>query len=157
MQQTAKHARPRRPGLIRRLVGGRRGGESDPSQVPDSPDILDLAEAGGPIALARIERLETGMHLMAETMKVTYGRLTAAVEDVRRQAVRGTRTNEPRRASTSTGGHLSGHEPRATEGPVTPVVPREPEGPGEPLDPLTALRRARFGELETDPAEQDPS
>ena len=148
MQQTAKHARPRRPGLIRRFVGGRRGGESDPSRVPDSPDILDLADDGGAIALARIERLEKGMHLMAETMKVTYGRLTAAVEDVRRQAVPGSLKNEPRRAPTSTGGHPNGHGLRET---ITPVVPTEREGAGEALDPLTALRRARFAEPETDP------
>src|SRR5438093_11531398 len=106
MQQTAKHARSRkRPGLIRRLVGGKSDRVSSRSEATPPADILDLADAGGEIAMARIERLEKGMELMAETMKVTYGRLTSAVEDVRRQAVRGASTGQVQRMLARTVGH----------------------------------------------------
>jgi hypothetical protein len=113
-------------------------------------DILDLVDAGGTIAIARIERLEQGMQLMAETMKVTYGRLTAAVEDVRRHAVRGPSTSDVQRMPVPTVGHLGGLGPRPIDGGVVPVVPHERERPGEDLDALTALRRARFAETEAD-------
>jgi hypothetical protein len=150
MQQTAKHARSRkRPGLIRRLVGGKPGRVSPRSEATPPADLLDLVDAGGTIAIARIERLEKGMQLMAETMKVTYGRLTAAVEEVRRHAVRGP-TTAVRRASAPTAGHLGGLGPRPIDGGVVPVVPHERERPDEDLDALTALRRARFAETEGD-------
>jgi hypothetical protein len=150
MQQTAKHARSRkRPGLIRRLVGGKPGRVSSRSEAPPA-DILDLVDAGGTIAIARIERLEKGMQLMAETMKVTYGRLTAAVEDVRRHAVRGPSTREVQRMPARTVGHLGGLGPRPIDGGVVPVVPHERERPDEDLDALTALRRTRFAETEAD-------
>ncbi|HEX9410448.1 MAG TPA: hypothetical protein VF986_01955 [Actinomycetota bacterium] len=151
MQQTAKHARSRkRPGLIRRLVGGKPGKVSPRSEANSTADILDLVDAGGTIAIARIERLEKGMQLMAETMKVTYGRLTAAVEDVRRHAVRAPTTGEVRRVPAPTARHLGGFGPRPIDGGVIPVVPHERERPDEDLDALTALRRARFAETEAD-------
>ena len=151
MQQTAKHARSRkRLGLIRRLVGGKPGRASDRPEVTPPADILDLVDAGGEIALARIERLEKGLQLMAETMKVTYGRLTAAVEDVRRQAVRGTSTGDVQRMLARTIGHLNGLDPRPVDGRVVPVVPQGRDRPDDDLDALTALRRARFAEAEAE-------
>ena len=152
MQQTAKHARPRkRPGLIRRLVGGNPRRVSIRSEAAPPADILDLVDAGGEIAMARIEHLEKGMQLMAETMKVTYGRLTAAVEDVRRQSVGGTSTGELQRMLARTVRQVGGLEPGSMDGRVVPVVvPHERERPDEDLDALTALRRARFAESEAD-------
>ncbi len=151
MQQTAKHARSKkRPGLIRRLVGGKPRRVSSRSEAPPPADILDLVDAGGAIAMARIERLEKGMQLMAETMKVTYGRLTAAVEDVRHHAVRGTSTGEAQRIPARTVGRLGGLEPLPIDGRVVPFVPHERGRPDEDLDALTALRRARFAETEAD-------
>ena len=151
MQQTAKHARSRkRPGFIRRLVGGKPGRVSSRSEATPPTDILDLVDAGGEIALARIERLEKGMELMAETMKVTYGRLTSAVEDVRRQAVRGASTGEVQRILARTVGHVGGFDSAPMDGRVVPVVPYERERLDEDPDALTALRRARFAETEAD-------
>ena len=151
MQQTAKHARPRkRPGLIRRLVGGKPGRVPTRSESTPPADILDLVDTGGEIAMARIERLERGMQLMAETMKVTYGRLTSAVEDVRRQAVRGKSTGEVQRKLAGTVGYVRGLEPRPMDRRVVPVVPHERNQRDEDPDALTALRRARFAETEVD-------
>ena len=98
--------------------------------------------------MARIERLEKGMQLMAETMKVTYGRLTSAVEDVRRQAVRGKSTGEVQRKLAGTVGYVRGLEPRPMDGRVVPVVPHQRDRPDDESDALTALRRARFAETE---------
>ena len=100
--------------------------------------------------MARIERLERGMQLMAETMKVTYGRLTSAVEDVRRQAVRGKSTGEVQRKLAGTVGYVRGLEPRPMDRRVVPVVPHERNQRDEDPDALTALRRARFDETEAD-------
>ena len=93
------------------------------------------------------------MHLMAETMKATYGRLSAAVEDARRQAVRGASVDQVERMLIQVVGRENGLRLGPDDGRLLPVLPRDPEGNEEPPDTLTALRRDRF-EREADGHEQ---
>jgi hypothetical protein len=73
----------RRVGLLRRLVLGHDG--AGPAAFRDRPtDIIDLRSASGDAleTQRRLERLEFGMQVMAETMKRTYGRLTRAIREM---------------------------------------------------------------------------
>jgi hypothetical protein len=75
-----------RAGLLRRILHGR-------------PDVLDLrgSPAGLEEAHLRIERLEFGMQLIAETMKRSYGRLTAAIQELGLRTPVGTSVEEVQR------------------------------------------------------------
>jgi uncharacterized protein YoxC len=92
MQMTRERpAAPQRMGLFRRILlreeGGRpiafRDGRSD--FIDLRPSSTDLEEAH-----QRIERLEIGMRVMAETMKRTYGRLAVAIDELGGKIVVGT-------------------------------------------------------------------
>lgn len=149
MEHTAEHPPPRR-GLIRRLVGARqaRGGDGVRSDDHSPPDLIDLADAPPEFLLQRIERLEEGARLLAETMKQSHGRLTAALEDLRRQTARAASLEEVRRVVADTLARLQ----RRRGEPIIPIVPFEARGPQEQerVDALTALRRGRFSESEMD-------
>jgi hypothetical protein len=85
-------------------------------------------------------------------MKLTYGRMTAAIEDLRLQAARAASLDEVQRLVAVTLRRL--RRDVAVPGPsderVLPVLPPEVERAEEALDALTALRRARFAEREAD-------
>jgi hypothetical protein len=82
---------PQGMGLFRRILRGEesggliafRDGRSD--FIDLRPSSVDLDEAH-----QRIERLEVGMRLMAETMKRTYGRLAVAIQELGGKIVVGT-------------------------------------------------------------------
>jgi hypothetical protein len=148
MQRTAKHARfGDRPGLVRRLFGR---GPSSSLDHSGPPDFLDLSEAGDAITRARIERLEEGLHLMAQTMKETYGRLTSAVDDVRRSAVRATVRSSISRDAGRPGAPEKSPERPVGEPVVLPSVQRASRRTEDLPDTLTVLRRARFASPEGD-------
>jgi hypothetical protein len=72
-----------RAGLFRRII--LRDASPRPTGYRDGrPDVLDLSESPASIAEAhlRIQRLELGMQLIAETLKRSYGRLTAAIQEL---------------------------------------------------------------------------
>jgi len=96
MQLTRERpAAPQRMGLFRRILlreesGGPiafRDGRSD--FIDLRPSSTDLQEAH-----QRIERLEIGMRLMAETMKRTYGRLAVAIQELGGKIVVGTTVDD---------------------------------------------------------------
>ena len=141
------------PGLIRRVVGGKhRGKHSGFRPQASAPDIIDLGAPSEELALARIERLERGTRLLAETMKLTYGRMTAAIEDLRLQAARAASLDEVQRLVAVTLRRLRRDVavPGPSDGRVLPVLPLEVERAEEAQDALTALRRARFAGREAD-------
>jgi hypothetical protein len=91
MQATTRAAARQRGGLIRRF---RRRDDlvdiDDPSPSWSSPnaDVIDLRPVGQPDLQAervRIERLETGVRLIADTMKRAYSDLTASIDTLTRQ------------------------------------------------------------------------
>lgn len=151
MQYTAAHRRSvRGPGLIRRVVGGKQRGKHSGVRPESAPttDIIDLGTPSDALALARIERLEKGTRLLAETVKLSYERMTAAVEDLRHQAARAASLDEVQRLVAATVRRLNGAGAARgpSEGP--PVLPSEAERAGQAPDALTALRRARFDQRE---------
>jgi|SRR5712691_2601872 len=94
MQQTTERpTAPARQGFLRRLLSRRDGapttpdGDSDgtalaPHTVIDLRD--DLSATQWRLAVSeRIERLETGMFLVAETMKRAFGQVYQSIEDLR--------------------------------------------------------------------------
>src|SRR4051812_23517945 len=72
---------PQRVGLFRRILLGE---ESGVTFRDGRSDYIDLRSSSTDLAEAhqRIERLEMGMRLMAETMKRTYGRLAVAIQEL---------------------------------------------------------------------------
>jgi methyl-accepting chemotaxis protein len=91
MQLTKERpAAPQRVGLLRRIILGEDGGSL--AGFRDRPaDFIDLRTTPAlDEANERIERLEIGMRLMAETMKRTYGHLASAMTELSGQAVVGT-------------------------------------------------------------------
>ena len=155
MQYTAAHRRSvKGPGLIRRVVGGRQRGKHGGIRPgsPPATDIIDLGTPSDALALARIERLEKGTRLLAEAVKLTYERITAALDDLRQQAAGAASLDDVQRLVAATVRRLNGDGParRPGQGRVLPVLPSEAERAGKGPDTLTALRRARFGER--DPA-----
>jgi uncharacterized protein YoxC len=92
MQLTRERVRgSQRAGLFRRIILGEEsrgpiGFRAGPS------DFIDLRTSSSDLEEAhqRIERLEIGMRLMAETMKRTYGRLAVAIQELGGKMVVGT-------------------------------------------------------------------
>jgi hypothetical protein len=80
-----------RGGLFRRILLGHQG-EGAVAHRDGPGHFIDLRSSSSDLEEAneRIERLEMGMRLIAETMKRTYGRLAAAVEQMGGGAVVGT-------------------------------------------------------------------
>src|SRR5438552_18244397 len=82
---------PQRMGLFRRILLREENG--GPAAFRDGrSDLIDLRPSSADVEEAhqRIERLEIGMRLMAETMKRTYGRLAVAIHDLGGKMVVGT-------------------------------------------------------------------
>jgi hypothetical protein len=95
MQLTRERpAAPQRMGLLRRILLREESG--GPVAFRDGrSDFIDLRPSGDlEAAHQRIERLEIGMRLMAETMKRTYGRLTVAIQDLGGKIVVGTTVDD---------------------------------------------------------------
>jgi hypothetical protein len=138
--------------LIRRVVGGKQRGKHSGVRPESAPttDIIDLGTPSDALALARIERLEKGTRLLAETVKLTYERMRAAIEDLRHQAARAASLDEVQRLVAATARRLNGDGAARgpSEGRVVPVLPLEAERAGQAPDALTALRRARFDQGE---------
>src|SRR5438128_11208203 len=92
MQLTRERPRQtQRVGLFRRILLGEDSGAL--IGFRDGPsDFIDLRSAPADLEEAnqRIERLEIGMRLIAETMKRTYGRLALAIHELGGTAVIGT-------------------------------------------------------------------
>jgi hypothetical protein len=92
MQLTRERpAAPQRMGLFRRILLREENG--GPGAFRDGrTDFLDLRPSSVEVEEAhqRIERLEMGMRLMAETMKRTYGRLAVAIHELGGKIVVGT-------------------------------------------------------------------
>jgi uncharacterized protein YoxC len=92
MQLTRERARgAQRTGLFRRIILGEES--RGPIGFRDGPsDFIDLRTSSSDLEEAhqRIERLEVGMQLMAETMKRTYGRLAVAIQELGGKIVVGT-------------------------------------------------------------------
>jgi hypothetical protein len=111
MQQRFERARPgHRGGLIRRLFPGQ----------PHIVDLTSVSPADDDEVMARLERLEDGVQVIAETLRKTSLRLWGSIEDVR-----GSMVPEHSAADSRS----------------------ESEPPDEGEDALTALRRARFANL----------
>ena len=97
MQLTKVRARPHRVGLFRRIVLGEHPGETIELR-PRGSDFIDLRDAADWVeASRRIDRLETGMRMMVETMKRTYGRLAAAIEELAGRTAVGTTVDDVQR------------------------------------------------------------
>ena len=96
MQLTRERARgAQRAGLLRRIILGEEG--RGPIGFRDGPnDFIDLRTSSSDLEEAhqRIERLEIGMRLMAETMKRTYGRLAGAIQELGGKMVVGTTVDD---------------------------------------------------------------
>jgi hypothetical protein len=145
MEQIAEQP-ARKRGIIRRLVGAMQGEDDLDPGAYGSLDFIDLADTSSERLVERIERLEQGARLLAETMKQSHGRLTAALEDLHRQTARAASVEEVRRLVADALARVE----RVGGRPVVPVVPFEARGPHERVDTLTALRRDRFSSEETD-------
>jgi hypothetical protein len=94
MQQTSQHPPPSRAGLLRRILLG----EPDPPPPPppppapshDPPDsqIFDARPITPPdmsLVYFRLERVEAGVKLIAETMKRAHSEVLAALREVREE------------------------------------------------------------------------
>jgi hypothetical protein len=94
MQQTKQHPAPARAGLLRRILLG----EPDPppppppppapSQDPPESQIFDARPITPPdmsLVYFRLERVEAGVKLVAETMKRAYSEVLAAIQEVREE------------------------------------------------------------------------
>jgi hypothetical protein len=99
MQLTRERPRATpRLGLIRRIVLGEPAGGPIGFRERGS-DLIDLRTVPGQDHTAeRIDRLETGMRMIVETMKRTYGRLAAAIEELGDRTVVGTTIEDVQRA-----------------------------------------------------------
>ena len=82
LQTTERRRGAHRAKLLRRILGT--GASRDRLDLRKQPDYIDLRSPPGDIAEAgrRIERLELGMQLIVETMKRSYGKLTAAIDQL---------------------------------------------------------------------------
>jgi hypothetical protein len=89
MQQTTQHPVPARTGLFRRILLG----EPDPPPPPPPPpigppgsqifDARPITEPDMSLVYFRLERVEAGVKLIAETMKRACGEILTAIGEVR--------------------------------------------------------------------------
>lgn len=144
-----------RPGLLRRILKGSGSPSVRQHLHPDHPDVLDIrgtAAPAEPPADVRIERLESGMELLASTLKGVATRLAARIDEVaaaadglagRVESIQADQ-DEPDTMGESV---TVGAEPSPSADPVNlAVTPFELEPLDDMPDALTALRRIRFGE-----------
>jgi hypothetical protein len=155
-----------RPGLLRRILPGGRASPSVRQHL--HPDVLDLRGQApyGLVAadvVARVERLETGMELMAVTMKRALTRLgertLAGTEEVERMVAVALEplsgavaelADQVRRfpadiAAAAAASARPATDPQGVD-PDLPATPFELEPLDEGMDALTVLRRARFAQ-----------
>lgn len=93
MQQTIERAKARpRPGFLRRFLVRNAGKRSEPASPPADPAtstrVIDLHEdlpaaQWRAVVSERLERLETGVSLVAETMKRAFIQVFRSIEDRR--------------------------------------------------------------------------
>jgi hypothetical protein len=148
MQQRIDGPRPgHRGGLIKRLFPGH----------PHIVDLTSVYPVNDDDVMARLERLEDGVRVIAETLRKTSLRLWGSIEEVRASAgampaeeVRQIVAGALAPLSASLEALATALEGTPREGPSAfPRIETEPAEDG--TDSLTALRRARFGE----PGEED--
>src|SRR5437899_2700900 len=89
MQETTQHPAPERTGLFRRILLG----EPDPPPPPPPPpmtgsqifDARPITEPDMSLVYFRLERVEAGVRLIAETMKRACGEILTAIGEVREE------------------------------------------------------------------------